>query len=150
MLFDTKDSPSKTLYSGVFEGESLAVGKDPSAVGAACFPLRPRDAVFGSEREVYWRCVESHVWKASVYSHTSSRESRCPDCYVETKDWLADSPLVQIWHPTKNLPRVPENGSVQQNILVAARGVCMAGKRERPPEKRWAGIAIIINTCGYL
>ena len=23
MLFDTKDSPSKTLYSGVFEGESL-------------------------------------------------------------------------------------------------------------------------------
>ena len=91
MLFDTKDSPSKTLYSGVFGGESLADGKDTSAVGAACFPLRPRDVVFGSEREVYWRCVESHVWKASVYSHTSSRESRCPDCYVETKDWLADS-----------------------------------------------------------
>lgn len=40
MLFDTKDSPSKTLYSGVFEGESLADGKDTSAVGAACFPLR--------------------------------------------------------------------------------------------------------------
>ena len=45
MLFDTKDSPSKTLYSGVFEGESLADGKDTSAVGAACFPLRPRDVV---------------------------------------------------------------------------------------------------------
>ena len=45
MLFDTKDSPSKTLYSGVFEGESLADGKDTSAVGAACFHLRPRDVV---------------------------------------------------------------------------------------------------------
>ena len=99
MLFDTKDSPSKTLYSGVFEGESLADGKDTSAVGAACFPLRPRDVVFGSEREVYWRCVESH------------------DCYVETKDWLADSPLVQIWHPTKNLPRVPEDVTVRSNKI---------------------------------
>lgn len=117
MLFDTKDSPSKTLYSGVFEGESLADGKDTSAVGAACFPLRPRDVVFGSEREAYWRCVESHVWKTSVYSHTSSRESRCPDCYVETKDWLANSPLVQIWHPTKNLPRVPEDVTVRSNKI---------------------------------
>ena len=60
MLFDTKDSPSKTLYSGVFEGESLADGKDTSAVGAACFHLRPRDVVFGSEREVYWRCFQLH------------------------------------------------------------------------------------------
>ena len=80
-------------------------------------PLTPYDVLPGSEREVYWQCKEGYVWKAGIYSRTSSRESRCPDCYAKTKDWLADSPLVQIWHPTKNLPRVPEDVTVRSNKM---------------------------------
>ena len=54
---------------------------------------------------------------AQNHYNQSFPESRCPDCYVETKDWLADSPLVQIWHPTKNLPRVPEDVTVRSNKI---------------------------------
>lgn len=47
-------------------------------------PLTAYDVVPGSEKEVYWTCPEGHVWKASIYSRTSSRESKCPICHPRT------------------------------------------------------------------
>lgn len=44
-------------------------------------PLTPYDVVPGSEKEVYWKCSEGHVWKASVCSRTSHRERGCPICH---------------------------------------------------------------------
>lgn len=83
-------------------------------------PLTPNDVVPGSEKEVYWTCLEGHVWKASVCSRTNPRESRCPICYPRTMAEpgvvpLIDSSLVQIWHPTKNLPLMPRDVAIQSN-----------------------------------
>lgn len=44
------------------------------------FPLTSHDVVPGSEKEVYWKCPEGHVWKAAVCSRTNSRNSQCPVC----------------------------------------------------------------------
>ena len=83
-------------------------------------PLTPYDVVPGSEKEVYWKCPNGHTWKSAISSRTSSRESRCPICYPRTMPRRRsaqpmDSTLVQIWHPTKNLPLVPDNVANQSN-----------------------------------
>lgn len=83
-------------------------------------PLTPYDVVPGSEKEVYWKCPNGHTWKSAISSRTSSRESRCPICYPRTMPRRRsaqpmDSTLVQIWHPTKNLPLVSDNVANQSN-----------------------------------
>lgn len=84
------------------------------------FPLTPYDVVPGSEKEVYWACSEGHVWKAAICSRTKPRESRCPICYPRTVTRCGpvrpmDPALVQIWHPTKNLPLIPSEIANQSN-----------------------------------
>lgn len=64
-------------------------------------PLTPYDVVPGSEKEVYWKCPNGHIWKSAISSRTSSRESRCPICYPRTMPRRRsaqpmDSTLVQI------------------------------------------------------
>ena len=81
-------------------------------------PLTPYDVVPGSEKEVYWKCSDGHTWKSAISSRTVSRESRCPICHprivpLRHPAQLMDSTLVQIWHPTKNLPLVPNNVASQ-------------------------------------
>lgn len=83
-------------------------------------PLTPYDVVPGSEKEVYWKCSDGHTWKSAISSRTVSRESRCPICHprivpLRHPAQLMDSTLVQIWHPTKNLPLVPNNVASQSN-----------------------------------
>ena len=83
-------------------------------------PLTPYDVVPGSEKEVYWKCSKGHTWKSAISSRTSSRESRCPICHprIAFRRHPAqpmDSTLVQIWHPTKNLPLVSDNVAGQSN-----------------------------------
>ncbi len=84
------------------------------------FPLTPYDVVPGSEKEVYWACSEGHVWKAAICSRTNPRESRCPICHPRTVTRCGpmrpmDPALVQIWHPTKNLPVMPSEIACQSN-----------------------------------
>lgn len=71
----------------------------------------------GSEKEVYWKCSEGHVWKASICSRTNPRESRCPVCFprnTAVSDPI-DPSLVRIWHPTKNLPLMPSDAANRSN-----------------------------------
>lgn len=42
--------------------------------------LRPGDVTLGSNKKVWWRCEEHHVWQAAVYSRTRTRASHCPVC----------------------------------------------------------------------
>ena len=42
--------------------------------------LEPSDVTLGSNKKVWWRCEEGHVWQAAVYSRTRARASGCPVC----------------------------------------------------------------------
>lgn len=50
--------------------------------------LRPEDVTLGSNRRVWWRCRESHVWQAAIYSRTRKKGAGCPVCAgtVKIKD----------------------------------------------------------------
>lgn len=42
--------------------------------------LTPSDVTPGSNKKVWWRCSEGHVWEACVYSRTRFKGSGCPVC----------------------------------------------------------------------
>ena len=42
--------------------------------------LRPEDVTLGSNKKVWWKCREGHVWQAAIYSQTRSRAAGCPVC----------------------------------------------------------------------
>jgi len=42
--------------------------------------LKPEEVSPGSNRKVWWRCREGHVWQAAIYSRTRERASSCPVC----------------------------------------------------------------------
>lgn len=42
--------------------------------------LRPEDVTLGSNKKVWWKCAEGHVWQAAVYSRTRAKGSGCPVC----------------------------------------------------------------------
>ena len=42
--------------------------------------LKPSDVTLGSNKKVWWRCSENHVWEAYVYSRTRFKGSGCPVC----------------------------------------------------------------------
>ncbi len=42
--------------------------------------LTPEMVTAGSRKKVWWECSEGHIWKAVVYSRTTSRKSGCPVC----------------------------------------------------------------------
>lgn len=70
-------------------------------------PLTPATVSRGSKKHVWWRCVNGHSWRASVYTRTGSGTG-CPYCsgrYAITgeTDLATNYPeLMQEWHPTKN------------------------------------------------
>ena len=43
-------------------------------------PLTPAKLSHGSKQKVWWECPLGHVWKAVVYSRTSSKKCGCPIC----------------------------------------------------------------------
>jgi len=51
--------------------------------------LRPADVTPGSNKKVWWRCRENHVWQAAVYSRTRKNASNCPVCAGTVKKPLA-------------------------------------------------------------
>ena len=42
--------------------------------------LTPEMVTRGSPQKVWWECAQGHVWKAIIYSRTSSRKHGCPVC----------------------------------------------------------------------
>ena len=42
--------------------------------------LKPEDVTIGSNKKVWWRCAEGHVWQAAVYARTRKKGSGCPVC----------------------------------------------------------------------
>ena len=42
--------------------------------------LLPSDVTLGSNKKVWWRCCDGHVWQAAIYSRTRQRGSGCPVC----------------------------------------------------------------------
>ena len=42
--------------------------------------LRPDDVTLGSNKRVWWKCHEGHVWQAMVFSRTRKKGSGCPVC----------------------------------------------------------------------
>jgi len=43
-------------------------------------PLTPETVSPGSNKKVWWRCPDGHVWQAAVYSRTRTRAAGCPVC----------------------------------------------------------------------
>ena len=42
--------------------------------------LTPDQITLGSNKRVWWRCGEGHVWLAAVYSRTRTKGAGCPVC----------------------------------------------------------------------
>ena len=42
--------------------------------------LRPEDVTLGSNKKVWWRCGEGHVWQAFVYARAKPNGTGCPVC----------------------------------------------------------------------
>jgi hypothetical protein len=42
--------------------------------------LTPQMVTIGSNKKVWWQCVEGHVWKAAIYSRTGKGKCGCPVC----------------------------------------------------------------------
>ena len=61
---------------------------------------------YGSSRNIWWKCVKGHEWKATPYSRIV-RNTKCPYCSnrkVNNENNLQKLfPLIaKEWHPTKN------------------------------------------------
>lgn len=42
--------------------------------------LKPTDVTLGSNKKVWWRCREHHVWQAFIYARTKRNGTDCPVC----------------------------------------------------------------------
>ena len=42
--------------------------------------LTPEQVTLGSNKKVWWRCSERHIWQAAIYARTRTRGSGCPIC----------------------------------------------------------------------
>lgn len=42
--------------------------------------LTPSDVTLGSNKKVWWRCSQHHVWQACVYARTKRNGTDCPVC----------------------------------------------------------------------
>lgn len=42
--------------------------------------LKPSDVTLGSNKKVWWRCSEHHVWQAFIYARTKKNGTDCPVC----------------------------------------------------------------------
>ena len=65
--------------------------------------LTPGDVTLGSNKKVWWRCAERHVWQAAVYSRTRSRAAGCPICTGRIKE-PKRIPVTFHTHRPQNLP----------------------------------------------
>ena len=81
--------------------------------------LTPQMVTAGSNKKVWWKCEEGHIWRASVYDRNHG--NRCPHCHTHRvrrlvrgkNDLLTVNPTVAAeWHPSKN-------GELKPNLVTA-------------------------------
>ena len=48
--------------------------------------LTPDKVTLGSNKKVWWKCAEGHVWQAAVYARTRKKGSGCPVCAGTVKN----------------------------------------------------------------
>lgn len=77
-------------------------------------PLEPTNFTSGSDKKVWWRCLnnKNHEWITSIYSRTNG--SSCPDCSkrrptAEFNLLTVNPQLAAQWHPTKNKKLLPSD-----------------------------------------
>ena len=75
--------------------------------------LTPQQIAYGSTRKVWWICAKGHIWQAAVNTRTANHTD-CPYC-AGRLPWPGETDLasqyqdlVKEWHPTRNLPLMPE------------------------------------------
>jgi hypothetical protein len=75
---------------------------------------RPSDVAAFSKQYAWWQCPNSslHVWYERVCNRTSKRQG-CPFCagfrIAEDNNLAAKFPaLAKLWHPSRNLPLMPD------------------------------------------
>ncbi len=83
--------------------------------------LTPKDVRSYSNKKVWWKCRESHIWEASINSRFSGRG--CPFCSgkrVTAKTCLKviNPGLARIWHSTKNDKLTPADVLPKSNKKV--------------------------------
>lgn len=69
--------------------------------------LKPSDVTLGSNKKVWWRCSEHHVWQAVIYGRTRRNGTGCPVCAGVAKSrripYMVDRPKLQVINnPTNN------------------------------------------------
>ena len=117
----------------VCQHRALSVGETDLA---ACFPvlaaqwdqerngdLTPQDVFPGTQRKVWWRCAQGHVWQARVSSRAQNGAG-CPVCTGRQilpgeNDLATLFPAVaQAWHPDRNGSLTPAQISPYSNRKV--------------------------------
>ena len=48
--------------------------------------LTPQQVTAGSQKKVWWKCPEGHVWKAAIYSRTRKKQTGCPVCAGQIRE----------------------------------------------------------------
>ena len=51
--------------------------------------LKPEDVTLGSNKKVWWKCNDGHVWQAFIYARTKPNGTGCPVCAGTAKDKYA-------------------------------------------------------------
>lgn len=64
-------------------------------------------ATYGSRSYAYWKCKNSHSWKAQIKNRTKENRTECPDCknrrVSESYNLLIENPdLAKQWDYTRN------------------------------------------------
>ena len=75
--------------------------------------LTPRDVTLGSNKKVWWRCGERHVWQAAIYSRTRQRGAGCPICTGTKKRKDAAEPVFKAT-ATRQKPRSMRSAEEQR------------------------------------
>lgn len=47
--------------------------------------LKPSQVSLGSNKKVWWRCADGHVWRTAIFARTKKRGSGCPVCAGKAK-----------------------------------------------------------------
>ena len=82
------------------------------------YPLRPEHFTYGSNRNVWWKCIKNHSYEKEIY-RTKNGEG-CPKCNIkrlekgivfkvdETNSLSSQFPeIAKEWHPIKNGTLLP-------------------------------------------
>jgi len=70
--------------------------------------LKPDQVTLGSNKKVWWRCSDGHVWQAFIYARTKPNGTGCPVCAGTVKQRRSSSAQQQRQiQPRKRAPQAP-------------------------------------------